>query len=294
MTLTNKKVKELGKALGISAVGICDALPDTDLLVRLQSTKTPFVCDAQNRIAPTQVLADAQSVIMCAFSYANPAPEKTNLSRYVWVKDYHSVVVSYLKRLLATLQTYNPQTQGYVFTDSSPLCDKALAYRAGLGYFGKNSLLIHPQFGSFFFIGGIVTNLKLEADTPLADDCAGCTACEKACPARICTSGKLDGYKCISYLQQKKGALTAQEAALIVKSGSAWGCDICQNVCPKNRNIPQTTLAEFLEIDAFLPPQMTKEAFCSNYKDRAFYWRGYQTLRRNLDLLGGPDETKKV
>ena len=135
-----------------------------------------------------------------------------------------------------------------------------------------------------------VTDASLEFDAPLTDTCGSCTACEKACPAQICGSGKLDGYKCISYLQQKKGDLTQNEAALIAKSGSAWGCDICQSVCPKNRNLPQTTLPEFTEIDAFLPPQITKEDFCANYKDRAFHWRGYATVRRNLSLL---DESAK-
>ncbi len=290
MSLTNKKVKQLAAALGISDTGICSAARDDSLLARLLDTNTPFVGDAQNRIAPTQMLSDAQSVIVCAFSYANPAPEKVNLSRYVWVKDYHTVVKSYLERLLTTLQAADASVQGYIFTDNSPLCDKALAYRAGLGYFGKNSLLIHPRLGSFFFIGGIVTDVKLEADSPLTDTCGSCTACEKACPAQICGTGKLDGYKCISYLQQKKGALTETEEELIAKSGSAWGCDICQNICPKNQNLPQTTIPEFTKTDGFLPPQLSEEEFRANYKDRAFHWRGYKTMQRNLALL---DETGK-
>ena len=284
-TITAAYIKNTAAALGISDTGICSAKADTALLAHLPENVTPFVKSAEHRIAPRKLLADAKSVIVCAFHYANPLPEKRNLSRYVWFADYHIVVQNYLQRLLDTLQKADPQVKGSIFTDSSPLCDKALAYNAGLGYFGKNSLLIHPRFGSLFFIGGIVTNLSIEPDTPLQDSCGNCTACKNACPAHICGNGQIDGYKCISYLHQKKGDLSDEEMALVRKSGSVWGCDLCQNVCPKNVPQSATTIPEFAMQDAFLSPELTKEDFETQYKDRAFHWRGYATLKRNLDIL---------
>ncbi len=279
------QVKALAAASGISDTGICSAKADTTLLARLEAVKTPFVPAADKRIAPADYLPDAKSVIVCAFHYANPKPEKTNLSCYAWGKDYHDVVKAYLTKLLEQLKTINPATVGYIFTDDAPLCNKALAYRAGLGFFGRNSLLIHPVFGSYFFIGGIVTNLSLETDTPHTGSCGNCRACAQVCPAGLCIDGWTDGYKCISYLQQKKGDLTDTEADLIRKSGSVWGCDLCQSICPHNQKQTQTAIPEFAAPDAFLPPALTEESFNKNYRDRAFFWRGYSTLQRNLRLF---------
>ncbi len=286
--ITAETVKKLAARLGISATGICSAKADTALLAHLPDGVTPFVPAPAQRIDPRQVLKSAKSVIVCAFHYAQPPQEKANLSRYAWGRDYHSVVRDYLSRLLDTIKKYTPEAQGYIFTDSSPLCDKALAYRAGLGYFGKNSLLLHPRFGSLFFIGGIVTDLDLQPDAPLEGDCGDCNACAAACPAGLCGSGQLDGKKCISYLQQKKGDLTEAEAALLRKSGSVWGCDLCQNICPKNRQEIYSSIPEFSVIDTVLPPDLTEAEFQAKYKDRAFFWRGYRTLRRNLELLYKP------
>lgn len=286
--ITAETVKKLAAALGISDTGICTAEADNALLAHLPDGVTPFVPAAAQRIDPNRVLPGAKSVIVCAFHYARPPQEHTNLSRYVWGKDYHNVVRDYLSRLLDTIKELSPETQGYIFTDSSPLCDKALAYRAGLGYFGKNSLLLHPRFGSLFFIGGIVTDLDLQPDTPLPGDCGNCNACTAACPAGLCGKGQLDGKRCISYLQQKKGALTDAEAALIRQSGSVWGCDLCQNICPKNQQGVYSDIPEFAVIDALLPPDLTEAEFKQNYKNRAFFWRGYSTLRRNLDILCKP------
>lgn len=283
--ITAAQVKALAKSLGISDTGICSAETDTALLKHLPDGQTPFVGSAKSRITPQSILPGAQSVIVCAFHYANPPMDKANISRYAWGMDYHIVVKDYLLRLFESIKARMPEAEGFIFTDSSPLCDKSLAYRAGLGYFGKNSLLIHPKFGSLFFIGGIVTNLPLVPDTPIWGSCGDCSACKDACPAQLCGEGQLAGYKCISYLQQKKGALTEEEAALICKSGSAWGCDLCINACPKNKLQEKTAIPEFAVIDSFLPPDLTESAFKENYRNRAFYWRGYKTIKRNLDIL---------
>ena len=292
--ITAETVKTLAASLGISDTGICSAEADTALLTHLPDGVTPFVPAAEKRIDPRQVLPCAQSVIICAFHYAQPLQENANLSRYAWGKDYHGVVRDYLSRLLDAITERRPETRGYIFTDSSPLCDKALAYRAGLGYFGKNSLLLHPRFGSLFFIGGIVTDLALQPDTPLEGNCGDCNACAAACPVGLCGTGQLDGKRCISYLQQKKGDFNENEAALIRKSGSVWGCDLCQNICPKNRQGIYTTIPEFSVIDTVLPPDLTEADFQENYRNRAFFWRGYRPLRRNLDILYKHSKTPRT
>lgn len=288
MSLSRQKLKEYAAQLKISDIGVCAADDGQDLALYLEGRRAPFCADVRHRLSPGLLLQDAKTVIMCVFNYYAGEQENANLSRYVWGKDYHTVVNEKLNALCARIKRDEPGVESVVFSDSSPLCDKNLAYRAGLGFWGKNSLLIHPVFGSYIFIGGIVTNLELCTDQPLEGRCAGCHACRRACPAGAITDEGVDGFACVSYLTQKKGELSPEQKAMIRGAGKAWGCDICSEVCPHNTKPILTDIEEFrCGLNACLERKMLAnpdewQRMCAG---KAYTWRGRTVLMRNLDLL---------
>lgn len=270
----------------ISAVGFCRARIYTELTDRLSTESTPMVSGSiDERINPFLLMPEAKSVVVCLFSYNNGGIS-TNLSRYARGADYHVVVKNKLERLAGILRG-----EGYIagcFCDSAPLADRHLAYLAGLGFFGRNRALINPESGSFVFIGYILTDAALPPDEPLDRTCAGCGACEKICPGGALSGGRFDALKCASYLTQKKGELSAKERGIIKKSGSAWGCDLCQSVCPHNKNVRTTEIGEFKSgLISVLSADMAESGreFKKNFSDRAFSWRGFGVIKRNLEIL---------
>ena len=250
---------------GIADFGFCAAEP----AVFRNPPKTPF------DFAPA-------SVIAAVFPYKTPSSGDENLCLYARVPDYHIVVSNRLKSACEALSSAFPDNRFLPFVDSSVLSEVAAALRCGLGVFGKNRLLITPKYGSYVFIGLILTDLKLDYyDKPVAF-CPDCGRCIEACPTGT-LSGKRD---CLSRITQKKGDLTDQEADLIRKGGLAWGCDICQNVCPLNENAALTDLPEFL--------CGIKGRICAKDLDdltgRAYGWRSREVLERNLKIIGQCDK----
>jgi epoxyqueuosine reductase QueG len=195
--------------------------------------------------------------------------------------------VGNLKRKIA----YEEERIVEIFADIGPSVDRLLAYRAGLGFYGKNKMLINPDFGSYFFIGYILCDIELESDASIERECDGCGKCIKACPG----SALDDSFcieKCASHISQKKGELTQEEIEILKKSSLIFGCDICQRVCPHN-NITPRPMAEFTEdIISSLSKSdlegLSNKEFMNKYKDRAFSWRGKKVLERNIDILGKP------
>ena len=173
---------------------------------------------------------------MCSFlGFARNDKTKGIIARYAAGRDYHKVLTKKLKELSQWLADQDPHAQTYVSVDSGPTVDRVIAQAAGLGFFGKNTCLIHPQKGSFFFIGVILTNLDLPATPALRmPNCGDCQKCIKACPTgALVAPGVLDARKCISYLTiENKGPIPA---TLRSKMGNRlFGCDACQEVCPFN------------------------------------------------------------
>lgn len=281
-----KRLIAMAKDAKISAIGFCGARVYSELADRLSSECTPLVSsELDERINPFRIMPNAKSVVVCIFSYNNGS-EGVNLSSYARGSDYHIIVKEKLELLAEILRK-----EGYAaesFCDSAPLADRYLAYLSGLGFFGKNRALINPEYGSFVFIGYILTDALLPADTPLEESCAECGACVKACPGGALDNGRYDAFKCASYLTQKKGELTVAEREVIKKSGFAWGCDLCQRVCPHNKNVRLTEIDEFKSglIDA-LSADMAESAreFKKKFSDRAFSWRGFGVIKRNLEIL---------
>ena len=174
--------------------------------------------------------------------------------------------------------------------DNSPLPEREAAWLAGIGLRGKNGLLILPPYGTYVFLGTILTGAALDVpERPAAPDCPGCGACRAACPAGALGEGGPDVSRCLSELTQKKGALTEEEAARLRVHPLIWGCDFCQRACPYNAAPARSPLPEFSTslVDALENSDLeglTNRTFRDKYGGRAFAWRGPGPLRRNLGL----------
>jgi epoxyqueuosine reductase len=184
--------------------------------------------------------------VCVAISYKHPknkdlAPSSLNVAEYAWGKDYHRVIRKRLQKLLDLIQQWCPTVEGRPLTDSAPALEKPLAQLAGLGWQGKNTLLIHPTLGSTFFLGELLLTLPLQSDAPFATDhCGSCTKCLDACPTQAFPQpGVLDSNRCISYwtIETEPEAIFPEDIADNL-NGWVFGCDSCQQVCPFNQKKP--------------------------------------------------------
>jgi epoxyqueuosine reductase len=184
----------------------------------------------------------ARSVLCVGLQYDTPAPYSTAapadrgwIARYAWGDDYHDVMKTMLDRLVERLRAETGGFEARTYVDTGPIVERAWAAEAGLGAWGKNTCLLHPDHGSWFFLGEAVTDLDLSADTPRLDMCGSCTACLDACPTGALPAPYvLDATRCISYLTiEVKGAIPDERREGVGRH--VFGCDICQDVCPWNR-----------------------------------------------------------
>ncbi len=215
----------------------------------------------------------AKSVLLCGFSYSDgAADEKTpgagRVARYARLPDYHPQLKRRLESVLAWLKDLRPGADGRVFVDTSPLLERLYARYAGLGWVGKNTMLIAPRLGSYFFLAGLAVNVALPADEPAADHCGSCARCLEACPTDAFPAARvLDAGRCISYLTiENKGPIAPE----LRQATGDWimGCDVCQEVCPWNRfaragSAFEKALPPSLDLGelAAMPPARFKERF---------------------------------
>jgi len=250
----------------------------------------------EKRTNPKKLVKGAKSVISVILNYF---PEKTQydpeapvISKYAFGEDYHFVVKRRLKDLLKFIKTEIGEVQGRIFVDSAPILERAWAARAGLGWIGKNSMLISKKHGSFIFLGELMVDLELEYDEPSKKDyCGTCTECIDACPTgAIVQPCVVDGSKCISYLTiELKGEIPGQFKDQF--QNRAFGCDICQDVCPWNRKVkphktiefkPEKKLLEMTRDDWY---QLGEEDFRKLFKNSALKRSGYKGLMRNIRFI---------
>lgn len=228
-----------------------------------------------------------KNAIVCLFPYFNGFNEG-NLSLYAQSRDYHLIIKDKLSSLCDFIHTLSPHTQCQIFADIGPEVDRRLAYNAGLGFYGKNHMLINPELGSWFFIGYILCDADLEPDAPMMQSCIGCNKCIASCPGKA-LGESFDISKCASHISQKKGDLADNEVAILKKSSLIFGCDMCQRVCPHNNIVPKP-MKEFTEdtihsLTAADLENLSNKEFLRKYKDRAFSWRGKNVILRNLNLI---------
>jgi epoxyqueuosine reductase len=224
----------------------------------------------------------AASIIVALFPYylGEANYKGLNVSRYAVAGDYHTIVENRLNSAIKELLSAYPAERFAAFTDNSPVPEVRAAIKAGLGVIGENNLLIHPDYGSWVFIGEIVTTLKVKTSkTGGIHNCKGCGRCVAACPAGILGRLKFDKTACLSHITQSKGELTPEQTKLIKASGCAWGCDICQLVCPMNN------AAKITPIDEFTVNLRPKVKLGDDINGRAYAWRGRAVIERNIILL---------
>lgn len=222
------------------------------------------------------------SVVMLAIPYLT-RQSKRNISSYAVARDYHGYFAELFAVLLPELRDSFPEYRFVGFADDSPIEERNAAVAAGLGIIGDNGMLITEKYSSYVFLGEIITDLPLRASARPIERCRGCGVCQSACP-------KGDG-ECLSAITQKKGELTEDEIAQIRKCGSAWGCDICQEVCPHTlRAIKNGTI--YTDIEYFktntishLTLEALDEMSDEEFARRAYSWRKRDTIRRNLEIL---------
>ncbi len=233
-------------------------------------------CRAKSRIPQ-----NAKSVIVMLFPYYIAPFRERNISLYAVVPDYHTIVLEILTQIKEEFAAAFPQNAA-VFVDSSPIPEVEAAAKAGLGVIGQNGLLLNPIYGSYCFIGTVVTDLELDGAEQEIKRCISCGKCKEACPGQVISGGKIDYSRCLSALTQKKKAFTESEQIAIAQSGMVWGCDRCQEVCPYNQNPKQTEIQAFLQGAV---PVIDENNVESLFADRAFAWRGEAVIRRNLKLV---------
>ena len=266
------RIKDHARSLGFELVGIAPA-GEADGFAHLQDWLAHGYAGemeymqrhAQARGHPDSILPTVRSVVMVGITYnAAPPPHPRPLSpggergemlgriaRYAGGLDYHDVLRAKLKTLLAWIEAESPGTRGRAVIDTAPLLERDFARRAGLGWFGKNTMLIDKKLGSYFFLGALLLDLPLQADEPFATaHCGSCTRCLDACPTDAFVGPyQLDARRCISYLTIELRGPIAED---LRKDMGDWvfGCDVCQEVCPWNRKAP-------LGQDASLQPSVT-------------------------------------
>lgn len=246
------------------------------------------------RLNPKLLVDDSKSVISLLLNYF-PSEEQNRdsykISKYSYGQDYHFVIKEKLKELLNTIQSQIGDVSGRVFVDSAPVLDKAWAAKSGLGWIGKNSNLITQKVGSFYFIAELIIDLELEYDYPTTDHCGTCTACIDACPTdAIVAPYVVDGSKCISYF-----TIELKDNLPIEMKGKfddwAFGCDICQDVCPWNRFSkphneplfnPNPELLSFSKKDW---EEITNDTFNKVFKNSAVKRTKFKGFKRNINFL---------
>lgn len=247
-------------------------------------------CDVRND--PRLLLPAAQTIIVAAFNYLPPTmqrPDVPQFARYAYGCDYHEVVRQRLDRLASFIkENWGGDTR--ICVDTAPLRERYWAVKAGIGFIGRNSQLIIPGKGSYFFLGTILTDLEIEADTPCTDTCLDCRACINACPTKaIDGSRAIDASRCLSYLTiEYRGEQLPND---INPGNRIYGCDTCQTACPHNRNAKPTSIQEFhpsprfLALDRPAIAMMTQEEFSTTFRHSAIKRAKLSGLIRNLQHL---------
>ena len=234
------------------------------------------------------------SALVVAFNYGGTQPEGP-IARYARFADYHRVMWDKLDALLAWTRGEREGVQGRAFVDSAPVLERDLARRAGLGWFGKNTLLIHPKLGSFFFLGALFLDVALVPDDPFeSDHCGSCTRCLDACPTQAFVAPHvLDARRCISYLTiELRGAHTPEQAAMLGEH--LFGCDVCQDVCPWNEKFSREATEplfkarpELAAPDVAAFASMDSAAFKARFGDTPLARAKLAGLQRNAAAVAG-------
>jgi epoxyqueuosine reductase len=309
MAALEERLKQQAHTLGFELVGIAPAT-EADGFDRLRhwlqsgfaGTMTYMQRHDSARRHPASILPEVRSVIVVAMNYCpakerEPSHQQRNhgrISRYARGRDYHDVLRERLNHLLDWLRQECPDCLGRGVVDTAPLLERDFARRAGLGWFGKNTMLLNKRLGSYFFIGALLTNLELTPDAPhTSNHCGTCTACLDACPTQAFVApGMLDARRCISYLTiEHRGEVPVELRAGL--GDWLFGCDVCQEVCPWNRKAPPGQepqlqgSAQMERIDLIDVLGLSDEEFRRRFRGTALLRTERRGLLRNAALVLG-------
>ena len=298
-----KFIKDESKRLGFSSCGISKARflsEEADnfekwLTKGYQGSMSYLEKNIDKRLDPRLLVPGSKSVISLSYNYFPPKKliEENNfiISKYAYGKDYHKVLKKKLKKLFASIREKIGKIEGRVFVDSAPIHERAWAKLSGLGWVGKNSLLINKNKGSYFFLAEIICDLELEYDEPVLNRCGSCTRCIDACPTDAITEAQvIDAKKCISYLTIENKENIPEELSGSL-TNSIFGCDICQDVCPWNKRSTPHNEKEFLpnkELQKLKRKdwiELTEETFNKIFEGSAVKRTKYKGLTRNIKAL---------
>ena len=298
-----RRIKERALDLGFDAVGVARAgrVEEADRLAEWldrghHATMGWMESWREKRVDPRELVPGCRSVVCVAMLYrrgTGPEPPGTRVAAYARGEDYHRVLKDRLHDLLAYVRELDPAVEGRPFVDAGPVMERYWAERAGLGWRGKNTLLLDKRLGSFLFLGELLLTAELVPDAPGADHCGTCTACIDACPTEaIVQPYLLDGGRCIAYRTiEHRGDLGPDEE----DAAGEWlfGCDICQDVCPWNRKAPAATEPRFAPRTGAWPASLddlltlTEEEFSRRFGDTAIERTRRRGLVRNAAIVAG-------
>lgn len=303
---TTKWLRERAYELGFSFVGIAAARELTEEARRLEQWLNQGAHGQMQymenhfdkRVDPRKLVEGARSVVTLLYNYHNPQkqldPTAPKISQYAYGQDYHFIIKKKLHQLFNELQERVGEIAGRCFVDSAPVLERDWAKHSGVGWIGKNSLLITREQGSYFFLAELIIDVPLEYDGPIKDYCGRCTRCIDACPTEaIHPDGYVvDGSKCISYF-----TIELKEALPAAMQGQfdnwMFGCDVCQEVCPWNRfSKPHEEPAfephpDLLSMSASDWQEITREVFQKVFKKSPVKRTKYEGLQRNIAFLRG-------
>ncbi|MBI0580253.1 tRNA epoxyqueuosine(34) reductase QueG [Neobacillus cucumis] len=301
------------KEIGIDKIGFTTAAPFTELKNRLiRQQELGFQSgfeepDIEKRVNPSLLLEEPRSIIGIALAY--PSKMKIRLvskkgerrgifSRASWGMDYHHILRDRLKKLEAFILEKVPDARVKSMVDTGELSDRAVAERAGIGWSGKNCAVITPEFGSYVYLGEMITSIPFEPDTPIEDQCGTCTKCLEACPTgALVQGGQINAQRCISFLTQTKALIPDEFREKI--GNRVYGCDSCQTACPANKGKDfhfHDEMETNPEIEKpLLTPilKMSNREFKNKFGHLAGSWRGKKPIQRNamIALAHFKDET---
>ncbi|WP_054948560.1 tRNA epoxyqueuosine(34) reductase QueG [Numidum massiliense] len=308
-----EELTQYAQEIGIDKIGFCSAAPFTELRERLvehrgKGYESGFEeKDIEKRVDPSLSLPGAQSIVAIALAYPSRLPERRKqvpgahrglMARVAWGQDYHHVLRDRLQKLKTFLLERVTGATAEVMVDTGPLSDRAVAERAGIGWIGKNTLLITPEFGSWVYLGEMVTDVYFPPDEPLPDGCGDCTRCLDACPtSALVQPRQLNAQQCLAYLTLTRDALAEPYRDKV--GTRLYGCDTCQSVCPYNKGKNATHHPEFTpdpdQSKPLLKPllELSNREFKEQFGQSSAAWRGKKPIQRNaiIALAHFKDET---
>ena len=305
--IVSQWIIEEAERMGFDACGIANAtaLQEESMHVeqwlegRHEGEMGYLTRNKEKRYDPRLLVEGTKSIVTVLYNYFPKQQigdnDRYKIAKYAYGADYHDVLKRKMRQLLERIESQTGKLEGTrVFVDSAPVLDRAWAVRCGLGFIGKNTTLIHPKKGSFFFIGHLFLPIELtETGRELTNRCGRCTKCLDACPTRALEAPfHLDARKCISYLTiESKGSLDNYDPKTF--KGWMYGCDICQDVCPYNRFSLPNMEPEFQPSQRLLDMReddwksLSKADFEALFKHSAVQRAGYEGLKRNIEFISG-------